>query len=231
MTKEGGCPSCGRFVGPKGVCPYCGVRIGKRISLQLTKILSIVGAFVGLGVLYTLSFISEIPSVPIEKISPAMNFATVRITGVAARDSYRREGYLAFSLSDGTGEIWIRGYREIDTIPVYGDTVEVIGSIQVREERASLIIQRLWVGPMIEIRDISSISESDVGSIVRIKGWIDSFRHLKRGIVIRVRDGTGEIETVIWEREFSPSVGREIECIGKVRLFRGETQITIGRIL
>lgn len=231
MTKEGGCPSCGRFVGPKGVCPYCGAKIGKRISLQLTKILSIVGAFVGLGVLYTLSFISEIPSVPIEKISPAMNFATVRITGVAARDSYRREDYLAFPLSDGTGEIWIRGYREIDTIPVYGDTVEVIGSIQVREERASLIIQRLWVGPMIGIRDISSISESDVGSIVRIKGWIDSFRPLKRGIVIQVRDGTGEIETVIWEREFSPSVGREIECIGKVRLFRGETQITIGRIL
>lgn len=236
MKDEGrsGCPSCGRFIGVKGKCPHCGAMARERLSTNLIKLLSIIGAVLGLALLYFASNIDRTPTIRIEDITPEMDIATVRISGVATREGFKRPGYLSFPLKDNTGEILVKAYGSVaDNIypsPGSGDSVELIASIRTVDGRPSIIAHsadRVWVRAQIGIRDINTISEADLGSIVRISGWIKSHRPIRRGTVLQIGDRTGVIKAVLWGEKSLLWTGRAIDCVGKVVLFRDNLQIEI----
>ncbi len=56
-------------------------------------------------------------------------------------------GYLAFWLDDGTGEVRVSAYRQVthalveaEKVPAPGDTVEVAGTLRVREDFLALTL-------------------------------------------------------------------------------------------
>lgn len=234
MERRADCPSCGRFIGAKERCPYCGAIATDRLSTKLTKVLSIIGAVLGLALLYVASNLNRVPDIRIGDITPEMDLATVKISGVVTRERLKRPGYLSFSLSDNTGEISAKAYGSVaDNIypsPRDGDSIELVAVIRGVDHPPSIIAHsadRVWVRTQIGIRDINTISEADLGSIVRISGWVKSFRPLRRGTVIQIGDRTGVIETVLWGEKPGLWRGKAIDCVGRVSLFRNNLQIEI----
>jgi len=135
------CGSCGRFLGPYTTCPYCGARVGGRVSLKAVKIAAVVLAVVGLIGLWWAGRQLPIPLLTVEETQCTMNMAYVRVRGRISRSlTYDPNGgYLAFWVDDGTGEVRISSYRDVTAallaagkIPAPGDRVEVAGTLRIR---------------------------------------------------------------------------------------------------
>ena len=102
------CPSCGRFVGAHDRCPYCGTGLQKRVSLKSLRYISLIVAIVGLVCLQLMAMSRETPAKEISSITPAMNFAYIKVKGIATRPmKYYRTGDKVSScyiyLKDKTG--------------------------------------------------------------------------------------------------------------------------------
>ncbi|RLD11996.1 MAG: hypothetical protein DRI44_02290 [Chlamydiae bacterium] len=139
------CPSCGRFVGAHDRCPYCGTGLQKRVSLKSLRYISLIVAIVGLVCLQLMAMSRETPAKEISSITPAMNFAYIKVKGIATRPmKYYRTGDKVSScyiyLKDKTGIMRVTAFRQVaeklynkDIYIVAGDEVEVSGKIRVVE--------------------------------------------------------------------------------------------------
>lgn len=137
------CFTCERFIGAADTCPYCGEGSAKSPMLRILRFIALGLAVVGLGLLYLASGIDGFPVTKIGLITPAMNFAQIRVVGNVRRDAYvaREAGevdYLSFYLDDGSGEIQVRAYRTVaralvenGAVPNKGERVGVIGNLRV----------------------------------------------------------------------------------------------------
>ena len=135
------CGSCGRFIGPAAVCPYCDAPVGRSVSLRVLRIAALLMATGGLAVLFWISIHREVGSVAVRDLTPAMNFGMVQVRGTVVQGPYlnRREGQpesLSFVVDDGTGRIRVTAGRsaaarlaEGDGLPAKGDEVRVSGSL------------------------------------------------------------------------------------------------------
>jgi hypothetical protein len=107
------CPSCERFIGPADVCPYCGADSARRPLLRHLRWAALFLAIAGVAGLTAVAARREAPAVVIGEISPAMNFAYVRVAGkVVSEPRVLREGgevdYVSLILSDGTGQLRVQ---------------------------------------------------------------------------------------------------------------------------
>ena len=147
--EEGVCPSCGRYIGPREVCPYCGAKVKKRISVRLLKYSAVAMAILGLLLVQIVAVKTETPLYHVSEIKRSMNYAHIKMAGTVVRyPSIYEDGSMSFWIDDGTGEIMVKAYRfeanrliENGLIPGVGDYVEVEGSIRIREEFQYLVVE------------------------------------------------------------------------------------------
>jgi hypothetical protein len=148
------CPACERFIGPADVCPYCQAESAKSNVLRILRAGSLILGLLGLGLLFLMAANREMPVTKLDRITPLMNFAYVRIRGRVSGNAYvsRTKGvpdYLSFSVHDGSGQLRVRAYREVarelaeqDRIPRRGARVDVAGSLSVPADgRTNLRLQ------------------------------------------------------------------------------------------
>jgi DNA/RNA endonuclease YhcR with UshA esterase domain len=207
------CPSCGRYVGPREACPYCGARLSGRISIRIVKIVAVLLASVGVATLWFAAIHAEVPLIQVRQAGATMNMAYVRIQGRCTRaPSYDAEtGYLSFWIEDDTGAIYVSAYRtetqqilEEGRVPALGDMVEVAGTLRIREEFLSLTVnapeQLKLTRADPEPRDIGTITPEDQYLRVRIRGQVRSIYEPYAGLtLITIRDGTGAIPVAVTE--------------------------------
>lgn len=139
------CPACDRFIGPETACPYCATEARRAGTWRALRLGALGLAVIGLACLYAIGILPERSVTPIGEITPAMNFATVRVTGRVTRRPYlgRRDGrvdYLSFAVDDGTGTLRAAAYRAIarelqdgNRVPAQGDRVDVVGNLRISE--------------------------------------------------------------------------------------------------
>lgn len=146
------CPSCERFIGPAGKCPYCNADTRKTPMMVVVRFVAILLATVGLSLLYAAARHREPPIIQIENITPVMNFAHVRIVGSVPKRAYvGKDGdYVSFSVDDGSGQIRIAAYRDVarkliesKQLPKAGDRVEVRGGLSVEADSTPKLYLKL----------------------------------------------------------------------------------------
>ena len=81
MREQGQCYACERYIGPITPCPFCDADQPVSTALRSLKAMALLLATVGLALLYLAARHREPPLVSIDAITPAMNFALVRVEG------------------------------------------------------------------------------------------------------------------------------------------------------
>jgi hypothetical protein len=142
-TRPAFCPSCERFIGTAGVCPFCDADAARHPALRVLKGASLLLGVAGLACLYMMAAGRDVPVVRIGSVTPMMNFAYARVRGTVDREPYvsRHDGrpdYLSFFVDDGSGRLRVTAYRRVagrlagrDRVPLRGAVVDVAGSLRV----------------------------------------------------------------------------------------------------
>ena len=216
------CPSCKRFVGAHDSCQFCGTGIKKRISLKFLRISALIIAIVGLICLQLMAMHREIPVKSIASINPAMNFGYITVIGKAARPMrFYRNGDKISSfylyLEDETGDIKVSGFKnvaqELNKAGVSvrkGDKVKVSGTVKVKDNSVSLLLQN------VKHFEVITDSKSELVSLEEVPGLEDdtsiSFKAKiarinlpqspKAPYTIKLEDGTGSGELKVWPSQF-----------------------------
>ncbi len=240
------CPSCGRFVGPHERCPYCGTELDKRLSLRTVKIAALLLAIFGLLGLWWMAAHAEVPLITAEEAGGTMNMAYVRLRGKVVRSlTYDAEsGYLAFWLDDGTGEVRVSAYREVTealvaagSVPAPGDTVEVAGTLRVREDFLALTLNAAQALTLIRPEPIpleaGRLTRLDAGERVVVQGEVVEVRTPYEGLtLITLRDSSGETTVAVDETAVALggppptlTVGMGLVVTGTVALYHETPQI------
>jgi len=143
QNKEAFCPSCERFIGPVDECPYCYADSARNPLLRSIRYGALVLAVAGLFFLHLMSSHSDVPLVKVSEITPMMNFALVRISGVVVKEAYvgNKKGRVdtaSFTVDDGSGQIRVAAYSTLARELVEGKhlpgaraKVDVVGSLNV----------------------------------------------------------------------------------------------------
>lgn len=86
--------------------------------------------------------------------------------------------------------------------------------------------------PVAGVPPISSITQASVGQRATLKGNITSVRVFKRGRTVKISDGTGTIDIIIWNNLFyqipqkaSLIQGTSIQVSGEIGSYKGRLQI------
>lgn len=232
-------------------------RVGQRgIPIQTLRWVSLVPATVGLFLLYLYSMGREVPVVRVDEITPAMNFATVRLVGEVVRSPvYLSSGALLFEVDDGSGRITILVDRvhlpellAAETLPERGDRIDLTGSLSVQAERGMRVRLsnprgvRLFAAPRQPPLDVSirNLAPALEGRVVQVSGRLVTVRVPgpgSRAPTVLVIDEDGETaEVILWNDLLQalgnqlPLPGRRITVTGPVRIFRGSLQIQLNRV-
>jgi HAMP domain-containing protein len=108
--------------------------------MRALRIAAVILAITGLALLYAAARHSEPPLVKVEELSPAMNFAQVRMTGTVTRNAYvSRDGrYVSFPMNDGSGQILVAASGRIaeamvaqEVLPASGSWVDLQGGLRI----------------------------------------------------------------------------------------------------
>lgn len=209
LREEAYCPSCGRFIGPRVKCPYCGASSTRRIKINIFRYTAVIMSVVGLVVL-VFAAQYETPISKIGDISETWNYAHVRFVGnVTSYPSFSEEyGSIYIYINDGTGETRITVYDPLSyqlieegKIPSLYDEVDVEGTMRVRVDFQYLILDisdylRIKKSGFREV-SLSDITNAMVGVKVNTTGEVtDGPVDLGPGIAIWISDGGPEIE--VW---------------------------------
>src|SRR5512136_91121 len=144
------CASCGRYFSPDtDVCPLCGARLSRRMTIRAMRLLALGLATLGLSLLWWFATHSPIPTLKIGQAQATMNFAYVRVQGQVTRAPSHDpdSGYLSFWIEDETGEMLVSSYRattqqlvESERMPFIGDRVTLEGALRMRPDNTSLTL-------------------------------------------------------------------------------------------
>ncbi len=231
-------------------------QVKRPVRIQILRYASLVLAFAGLILLYLYSINRDIPTVRISKITPTMNFATVRVVGNVSRDAYIfNSGGVVFNLHDGSGEIAILGgraqaeaLRQIGNLPRRGDRVEVIGSLSTGADQEvklrmhsadQMTLQRKkkvrsHAPPCIMLSDITPAQKGDQLSV---KGLLKEISIPPPGsrapYVLTLEENGVELAVIFWDRVFQglekklPIPGEMIRATGRVDLYKNTLQLKV----
>ena len=187
------CPVCGEYVGPSSRCAHCGAAVKVRLSLRVFRWAAVGLATLGLALLFFAARYREIPRITVGGIERTMNFAYVRIAGVAADDARafrkgeRIEG-LRFTLRDETGELVVRAYGEatkavLEILPraekVPTHTVMLALPYSLLEQVRLLVGE--WNGRILDEQFAADITMTMQFTVARFTGFQDALRELSHG--------------------------------------------------
>jgi len=183
------CASCGRYVGAYIVCPYCGARLKERLSVRALKLLSLFIAIVGVLIIWWVAGNRMVPKIKVGEIDNRTNFAYAQVKGFVTRTPTidDKTKALSFQIDDGTGTLWIKSYGaqteellELGKIPKPGDTILVEGTVRLKGDFTYVTINLPDKLQIIEQKplelDISELSDSLYGTVVKTAGVVNSIR-------------------------------------------------------
>ena len=186
------------------------------------------------------------PQIAISSITPAMNFAYVRITGVIpAYPSLSSAGdTLSFTVQDDSGQIRVSAYRSAvnelraqGRIPMPGDRVSVEGSLRVRDDDASLTLQSpeaLTIQPgEVALIELAALDALPIGSRASLTAQVREVRDITpalRRVTLRSGDAQAQmLLPVALAATFGDlptlQVGDWVHVTGGVGEYRGEREV------
>lgn len=247
------CGSCGHFAGAAARCPYCGAEVKKRLSLRLTRFAALLLSTVGLLLLYLMAVHREIPLVKIASISPASNFAYLRIDGqVVGRPRVFRDGAritgLRFTVNDGTGTLDVSAYgpvaRKLEhRLPESGDAVSVCGSLSVADVgtvlRLQVAEQFKIIGSPSEKKSVQRLSVLEIlalpaGQWIEAELLLNELTHPKTESApyrLNCSDESGSITVVYWrDHGLDLQQGKRYLIAGQTSSYRGKPQLKLQSI-
>ena len=227
QSSEMNCPSCGRFVGAVTKCPYCGGKVEKRMSLVAIRWAAVLLATVGLFLLFLMAKHRNIPVVKLGDVKPTMNFAQIRVEGVAETDArtFRSGGGMGFNFSDGTGTIMVfisqkqaQDMVARNLVPKAGDQVSFAGGLNISDDRSSmrlLSVDEFQVvrAPAAAMR-LADLTTELKGSSVTVEGKVmDLFpppANSKRPYALKLQDDSGEQTVNFWQAEYDQIANKDV---------------------
>lgn len=240
LPDQGLCPTCGFFVGAMATCPRCGARTGKRLSVRIVRIGSIVCSVIGLILLWTAAYYKDVSTVKIESINELMAGALVKVTGTVNEVKVNEAtNSLKLRINDGTGDISINAFNKLkqfteiwgDTgLPAVGDKIAVSGSVSVSAGFGAAIFlsvpERLKIIERFapKLIGVGKITDNDEDNIFRIQVTVANYEAAsgRRPHKFTLEDNSGTIEMVIFDTQFKklPPATRELltEGSGKVEM-------------
>lgn len=147
----------------------------------------------------------------IESVRPAMNFAYVRIEGVvpAHPTLSEEDGYLSFRVLDDTGEMRVSAYRSTverllaqGRVPMPGDRVIVEGTLRIRDDDASLILNApdavtIETPTAAPIR-LAALDAMALGDRAQANGQVRRVRDVGEALrIVTLRDGNAVADVLL----------------------------------
>jgi len=230
---------------------------GPLLTMKALRIAALVLACAGLFLLYLYAVRSEIPPVRIAEITPAMNFASVRVSGEVVRSGgASASGGWVFAVDDGSGEIAVfcsrtqtEALKAAGKIPRRGDRIETAGSLNVGAEKG---IRLRMIAPeqmtilrrdsaadrspvsLVRLSDVQSV---DRGRQVMTRGLLKAVsvpgRGSKAPYQLVLEEGDCTLTVIFWDDAFSspertlPVPGKRIEVCGTVDRFRDQVRLKL----
>lgn len=199
------CPSCGRYVGPLELCPYCRAIHRKRPILVALKYSCPILAILGMILLHHLGATIGNPLVKLEDLDRTSNFAYVQLEGTvcepprfyhASGSDDPTAGTMEFCLDDGTGRTRVKTYEDATRrvvrqkkVPSTGDTVHITGNFQTRTHKHSIIVGspdeiEIRKPPVVASLTAPELAWAEAGDFseldrVEVTGWV-SFHYNDR---------------------------------------------------
>ncbi len=203
------CPSCGREIPDDvDICPYCTASVKKRVDVKKIYIIALILVIVGASYATLAYASSTVPLTNIGSLSVSNNYEFVHVRGTVV--DYPRvyeSGYgvseLIITISDGTGELSVKIYRDLikrvveeNKVPGMGDTVDAQGIFSY-STRKSLTINdvnnlKIIRGSYREMK-ISQIKSANPWSLsegdrVWVKGNLTGVREYNFGYIATMDD-------------------------------------------
>ncbi|MCL5275805.1 MAG: hypothetical protein M1434_13845 [Chloroflexi bacterium] len=186
------------------------------------------------------------PLTAISAISPAMNFAYVRVAGAVIDypSLSLADGYMSFEVQDASGLIRVTAYRAvldklvaIGRIPMPGSRVTVEGTLRVREDEPSLTLNAaealaLDAAP-VQVIALSALGAMRPGDRAATIAQVRRVRDAGSGLrIISLRAGSAEADLLIplnlrniFGESPAVSVGDWISVTGAVAEYRGKREL------
>jgi DNA/RNA endonuclease YhcR with UshA esterase domain len=214
--------------------------------LRPFRTLTLVLAFAGLIALIWAARATPRAVTSAGAITPAMNFAYVRLSGVVVDfPALEPDGsYLSFRVADADGVVRAQAYRAAATvlltagaIPSPGDEAQIEGTLRIRDGEAALVIASAD-GVLLTRREVDPIGLAGLdglglGQRVAVRGQIRRVREAAGLRILTLRDGNAEAEAVMrmdapgGDREPLPVVGSWTRAVGGVGEYRGRRQLLL----
>ena len=178
--------------------------------MKLLKLLTLVLALSSTAAFVVASRATPRQVTALSAIAPNMNFAYIRIAGKVLAYPSMSEGYLSFRVQDGAaGEMRVSAYRDVvgqlivaKRLPMPGDEVVVEGTLRVRDDEASLVINTfdglaIITPPAIPL-DLSALDAAALGARVTVSGQVRRVRELSQGLkIVSLRNGSGMADVLM----------------------------------
>jgi DNA/RNA endonuclease YhcR with UshA esterase domain len=211
----------------------------------LLKILTVVLAAAGTLALVVASRATARPLTRISAIQPAMNFAYVRVEGALSGQPALsgEDGFLSFRVLDASGELRVSAYRAVVTqlladgrIPRPGDRVAVEGTLRVRDDEPTLILNTadaLTIDtPAARPVRLAAIDALSVGERAQTAGQVRRVREASAALrIVTLRDGSALVDMPLpldqpsFGEPPALRVGEWVSATGGVGEFRGARQL------
>lgn len=223
-----------------------------RVQLKTVKWIAVLGAVVGLVLLWAGVRLREIPTVQVGAIDLQYNMALARVEGTVLdisideiKDSFR------ITVDDGTGRISLNGYGKYvrfrdamgEAFPRIGDTVAAVGNLSVSESwgitmfLASPRRLELVERKKLEMLTLGNIARKDIGRTGIFTARITDIRTFNSGRAVTVEDDSGTNELTVFDSEretLAPdeaaaleSPGATIRFNGRVDAYRNKLQLRL----
>jgi len=251
------CPICGYFTGSSSVCVRCGAKVDKRISVKAARRLSIIGAFLGIILLWYAAYRKMPPEISIGDITESMNNALVTLSGeVTGLEIQEEKNNLKITLEDDTGKIKLTAFNKLDkfkeqlgeNMPSLKDKIKVTGTLSISQDWGATMFlsipSRIQLVKDYKVKEkpISQITAANEGDIFEIAASIESYDSFttKKGFTLHkflLGDSTGKIPMVLYSNEFDGLPDEIKSKITKkwnkfrmrveVSVYRGEPQVKL----
>ncbi len=218
--------------------------------MRLLRVLTVLLATSSVIALLLASRATPRPLTAIAAVQPAMNFGYVRVEGrVTAYPSLsEKDKFLSFRVWDASGELRVTAYRAVverllaeRRIPMPGDRVSVEGTLRIRDDEPSLILnaaEALTVEtPPATIIGLADLNGTEIGERVQAAGRVRRVRSVgDRLKIVSVRDGDATCDVLIpldlptFDAAPQLAAGQWISVTGAVGEYRGEKQVLSSHV-
>ncbi|BCX04551.1 MAG: hypothetical protein KatS3mg053_2489 [Candidatus Roseilinea sp.] len=218
--------------------------------MRLLKALTLLLAASSVVALIVASRATPRPLTAIAAVQPAMNFGYVRIEGVVTAHPAlsEQDKFLSFRVWDASGELRVTAYRAVverllaeRRIPLPGDRVGVEGTLRIRDDEPSLILnaaEGLTVEtPPAATINLAALDGTALGERIHTAGQVRRIRSAgDRLRILSVRDGDATADVVLsldlpaFIAVPQLTLGEWISVTGAVGEYRGAKQVLAAHI-